>query len=116
MHTERIDPCLSDLSAAMIARLDAEESVTTLERDYESWKLEQTAALVGTENPLTSKPHSHTSAKDGIKDTPDYHRWTVELDRARATQLRTRLAHELALEALRSVRVLAMIESGVTHV
>lgn len=108
-----IEQAMEDLRVASRARLEAEDAVTTLERDYETWKIEQTVALVGTENPLTNKPHSHTSAKDGIKDLPEYGRWTVEVDRARARSLAARMLYEVSLEAVRSARVVAMVEAGV---
>lgn len=103
---------LTALRAAGDQRIATEEAATLLERDYALWQRETIAAMVGTENALTGKPHSFSSATDAIKTLADYHRWTAQIDKVRLDRLRALIDYEIALEALRSARAIAGTEGA----
>ena len=61
-----------DIMAAGEHKADATMNYRTLEHTKPVAKMEAIASLVGTENPLTGKPHSASSAETMVESVPRY--------------------------------------------
>ena len=87
--TPRID-ALATYNARYVAWIDAAEATVAADTARRELRQQITESLIGQPNPMTSKPHSATSAEAAAELTPDYR------DAAATCALTTR-AERLAL-------------------
>ena len=96
----------SEVTAAVQAAGQQLATAKMLELEYEQERgVKQVAAIlriIGTDNPVTGKPHSGSSAKDIVEQDADYAGFLVNYRKAVALVINSRADYEVAVAVMRA--------------
>lgn len=96
-HLIEVDAAVQGIKTATEGLVEARDIVAALEDQRPLKKRDAILRLIGTENPLTGKPHSASSAEAIVESDPAYAAHRLEQRRAEADVLFARANYEIAL-------------------